>query len=127
MKKFFIFTQATFLVCTLHLSAQKIDNTASFRDVKSDHYFRFHYDNDYFTGTDQFYTQGYAFELTSPAFKKNPVNFLFVKLKNSSEKNGLSLEHVGFTPTTIKSNEILYGDRPFGASIFLKSFKKKIL
>lgn len=123
MKKFFIFIQATFLVFTLHLSAQKIDNTASFRDVKSDHYFRFHYDNDYFTGTDQFYTQGYAFELTSPIFKKNPVNFLFVKLKNSSEKSGLSLEHIGFTPTTIKSNEILYGDRPFGASIFLKSFK----
>lgn len=123
MKKFFVLTQALFLLATFGMFAQKIDNTASFRDVKSDNYFRFHYDNDYFTGTDQFYTQGYTFELVAPIFKKNPVNFLFVKLKNSSEKNGISLEHIGFTPTTIKSNEILYGDRPFAASIFLKSFK----
>lgn len=115
--------QLLFLLFTSLSFAQKIENTASFRDVKSDNYFRFHYDNDYFTATDQFYTQGYAFELTSPRLEKNPLNYIFPKLKNSSDKYGLSLEHIGFTPTTIKSNEILYGDRPFAAAIFLKSFK----
>jgi lipid A 3-O-deacylase len=123
MKKFFVLIQVSFLLMPFGLFAQKIDNTASFRDVKSDNYFLFHYDNDYFTATDQFYTQGYAFELVAPIFKKNPINFLFVKLQNSSEKNGISLDHIGFTPTTIKSNEILYSDRPFAAAIFLKSFK----
>lgn len=123
MKKFFVLTQVLFLFVTFGIFAQKIDNTASFRDVKSDNYFRVHYDNDYFTATDQFYTQGYAFELVAPIFKKNPINFLFAKLKNSTEKSGISLEHIGFTPTTIKSNQILYGDRPFASSIFLKSFK----
>ena len=56
------------------LLAQKIENTASFRDIKASNYFRFNYDNDYFTGTDQNYTQGYNFELVAPIFKKNPIN-----------------------------------------------------
>jgi len=123
MRKLQITSHLLFLLFTSLSFAQKIDNTASFRDVKSDNYFRFHYDNDYFTATDRFYTQGYTFELTSPRLQKNPVNYIFPKANNSSNTYGLSIEHIGFTPTTIKSNEILYGDRPFAAAIFLKSFK----
>lgn len=123
MRKFKLFYTIVLLLSGTLCFSQKIDNMASFRDIKSDNYFRFHYDNDYFTATDQYYTQGYTFELASPFFKKNPINFLFLKSKNSSEKYGLSLDHIGFTPTTIKSNEILYKDRPFAAAIFLKSFK----
>lgn len=104
------------------LLAQKIENTASFRDVKTSNYFRFNYDNDYFTASDQNYTQGYNFELVTPYFKKNPINFLFLKPKNSEFKYGLSIEHIGFTPDNIKSTEIQYDDRPFAASIMLKSF-----
>lgn len=102
--------------------AQKIDNMASFRDIKSNNYFRFNYDNDYFGSTDQNYTQGYNFELVSPTFKKNPVNYLFYKPKSNEFKYGLSIEHIGFTPDNIKSTEIQYGDRPFAAAIMLKSF-----
>ena len=102
--------------------AQKIDNMASFRDVKSTNYFRFHYDNDYFTSTDKDYTQGYNFELTSPRLAKNPINHLFISPKNSEFKYGLSLEHIGFTANSIASDEIQYGERPFAAAIMLKSF-----
>ncbi len=102
--------------------AQKIDNMASFRDIKSTHYFRFHYDNDYFTGTDKEYTQGYNFELVSPQFAKNPVNHLFIASKNSEFKYGLSLEHIGFTANNIASDQIQFDDRPFAAAIMLKSF-----
>ena len=80
---------------------QKIDNMASFRDIKSTNYFRFHYDNDYFTSTDKEYTQGYNFELTSPRLSKNPINQLFISPKNSEFKYGLSLEHIGFTADNI--------------------------
>ena len=104
------------------LLAQKIENTASFRDIKASNYFRFNYDNDYFTGTDQNYTQGYNFELVAPIFKKNPINYFFIKPKNSEFKYGLSIEHIGFTPDNIKSEEIQYDDRPFAAAIMLKSF-----
>lgn len=107
---------------SLQIFAQRIDNTASFRDVKSDNYFRFNYDNDYFTATDYYYTQGYSFELTSTWLRKNPVNYLFKKIKNSDQKYGLSIEHMGYTPTSISSDAILYGDRSFAAAIMLKSF-----
>lgn len=104
------------------LLAQKIDNMASFRDIKSDTYFRYSYDNDYFTSTDKDYTQGYNFELVTPFFRKNPANYLFYKPKNAESKYGLSIEHIGFTPDNIKSPEIQVGDRPFAAAIMLKSF-----
>lgn len=102
--------------------AQKIDNMASFRDMKSTNYFRFHYDNDYFTSTDKEYTQGYNFELVSPRLAKNPVNHLYITPKNSEFKYGLSLEHIGFTANNIASNQIQFDDRPFAAAIMLKSF-----
>ena len=104
------------------LMGQKIDNMASFRDIKSTNYFRFHYDNDYFTGTDKEYTQGYNFELVSPQLIKNPANYLFITPKNSEFKYGLSIEHIGFTANNIASDQIQFDDRPFAAAIMLKSF-----
>lgn len=37
-------------------------------------------------------------------------------------KFGISSEHLGFTPTSISHTEILVGDRPFAATLFLKQF-----
>ena len=102
--------------------SQKIDNTAAFRDLGNDSYFKFAYDNDYFSANDYYYTQGYNFELTSPKLHKNPLNKLLLKLKDSIKTYGLALEHYGFTPTSIRHEEILVGDRPFAACIVLKSF-----
>lgn len=110
------------LVFPTLLFAQKIDNMASFRDIKSNHYFRFNYDNDFFASSDENYTQGYNFELVAPLFKKNPANYLFFKPKNNKFKYGLSVEHIGYTPFNIKSDQIQVGDRPFAAAIVLKSF-----
>ena len=121
MKNKLLFFYILFIVPHF-LFAQKIDNMASFRDIKSNHYFRFNYDNDYFASTDKNYTQGYNFELVAPFLKKNPVNYLFLKPSNSEYKYGLSIEHIGYTPDNIKSTEIQYGDRPFAASIMIKSF-----
>ncbi len=104
------------------LFAQKIDNMASFRDMNSEAYFRFNYDNDYFAASDKNYTQGYSFELASPFLKKNPLNFLFFKPESNEFKYGLAVEHIGFTPDKYESPEIQFGDRPFAAAIMLKSF-----
>jgi hypothetical protein len=102
--------------------AQKIDNTIAFRDIKSDSYFRFNYENDYFGSTDKNYTQGYNLELVLPIFKKNPVNNLFLNFKDSNSKYGLSIEHIGYTPNKYELSEIQYDDRPFASAIMLKSF-----
>jgi lipid A 3-O-deacylase len=110
------------LLFSSFLFSQRIDNTASFRGIKSNHYFRYYFDNDFFANTDYYYTQGQNFELIRPKLIKNPINKLFIELKNSEQKYGLSFEQVGFTPTSIKSNTILNNDRPFAATIMLKSF-----
>ena len=121
MKKLALFT-LLLIGFPSYLSAQKIDNMASFRDLKTERYFRFNYDNDFFASRDQDYTQGYNFELVSPAMRHNPINKLLLKMKNSESHYGVSIEHIGFTPFTIGSAAIQYGDRPFAAAIMLKSF-----
>lgn len=107
--------------CTA-LRSQKIDHLTSFRSIKSDTYFRFNYENDFFAATDKNYTQGYNFELATPFFKQNPINYLIIKPKNSGVTYGIALEHIGFTPSDFVSPEIQFGDRPFAAAIMLKSF-----
>jgi len=103
-------------------SAQKIDNLVSFRDMNSDRYFRFTYENDYFAAADENYTQGYNIELVLPVFQKNPVNYVFFKPKGKIYKYGVSVEHIGYTPNDYVSTEIQFGDRPFASAIMLKSF-----
>ena len=46
-----------FLFLSLFGYAQKIDNMASFREIKGERYFRLNYDNDYSAATDHNYTQ----------------------------------------------------------------------
>jgi lipid A 3-O-deacylase len=107
--------------------AQAIDNTASFRMINADRYVRLHYENDYFTNSDEDYTQGINIELVSPAMKKFPLNRLLPASKSSQNQYGISIEHNGYTPSSIRHEEILYGDRPFAASLFLKNFVRSNL
>lgn len=109
--------------------AQRIDPTAAFRNLPNDKgYFRLHYDNDFFARakTDYYYTQGYSFEVGSPVFRHNPLSKLLLHLKGTEPAYGLAFEHFGFTPTSIRSNEILVGDRPFAGVILLKSFATSV-
>jgi len=121
--KYSLFNIALLLLCTAFANAQKIDNTASFRDIKSDKYFRINYDNDFFTATDLYYTQGYQLELITPWLRKNPVNKLFFKLNNSDTRYGLAFENLGYIPTKISVKEIQQGDRPYAATMAFKSFQ----
>lgn len=122
MNKYVIYLLTLF--CFISISnAQKIDNLVSFRDINSKSYFRYNYENDYFAATDENYTQGYNFELFLESLEKNPINYLFFKLKNSTHKYGLSIEHIGFTPNDYVSEAIQIGDRPFAAAIMLKSMQ----
>ena len=102
--------------------AQRIHNTASFRKIEEDAYFRFHYDNDYFTKTDQYYSQGITLEFVHPSVRKFPLAKLLYKPWSSTPKYGVSFNLFGYTPTSILSDSILYGDRPFNANISLQTF-----
>jgi lipid A 3-O-deacylase len=104
------------------LYGQVIDNTASYRNISSLRYFRIHYENDYFSKTDEFYTQGMNYEYVDPRIAKFPLSHLVFRSSKAQVKNGISIEHIGFTPSSIRHPEILYGDRPFAAAAYLKTF-----
>lgn len=103
--------------------AQKIDAFSSYHKISDTSYFRFHYDNDYFTSSDENYTQGYSFEIVLEALKNNPLNALLLNENKASQQFGFSIDHIGFTPNNIASPEIQQGDRPFASALMLKSFK----
>ena len=102
--------------------SQLTNNSTTFRNVQEKKYFRFHYDNDYFTKTDEYYSQGITLEYVHPSVK----NFLPAKLlwkpRKSALQYGITFNLFGYTPTSILSDEILFGDRPFNATITLKTF-----
>ncbi len=104
---------------------QLIENTATFRNIQHKKYFRFHYDNDFFTKTDQYYTQGITLEYVHPSIKKIPVARLLLNPFNTESQYGISFNLFGYTPTSILSDSILYGDRPFNANISLQIFSRQ--
>ena len=106
----------------IQASAQRIDNSSVFKTISSDRYFRMQYDNDYFTRTDLYYTQGIELEYVNPFLKNFPVSKLLFRPRSSQIRYGISIDHAAYTPSSTSSNEILYGDRPFAACLSLKTF-----
>lgn len=101
---------------------QAIDNTLSYKNINADKYFRLNYENDYFAGSDLYYTQGMHIELVSPWIKKIPVSKLLFHPRYYNIRYGLALEHDAYTPTVIATADKRVGDRPYAGALFLKSF-----
>ncbi len=122
MRKLKLLHFILFLLLSEFSSAQVIDNTSSFRNIQSDKYFRFHYENDFFSAADWYYSQGVNLELVNPALRKFPLSKILLHPKGGNIKYGISLEQDVYTPTSIRHDEILYGDRPYSAVLLLKTF-----
>ncbi|PSL43486.1 hypothetical protein CLV51_108176 [Chitinophaga niastensis] len=103
-------------------AAQAIDNTPAFRNINSNHYVRIYYENDYFTGTDRDYTQGVYLECINPALQHNPLSALLWRPKHATVNYGLAVEHEAYTPNNLNEYNIIYGDRPYAAVLFFKTF-----
>ncbi|GAB2814070.1 hypothetical protein GCM10027043_12550 [Ferruginibacter profundus] len=108
--------------CATATKAQLIDNSSTFRTINHNSYFRFHYDNDFFTKSDEYYSQGITLDMIHPAIKKFPLTKLLWKPFATTPQYGMAFNLFGYTPTSIASDSILYGDRPFNANISLKTF-----
>jgi lipid A 3-O-deacylase len=109
------------LLLSFGVNAQAIDNTLSFKNI-NDKYFRLNYENDFFSATDKYYTQGIHLELVAPWLRNFPFSKLLVHPLAWQIKYGVGIEHDGYTPTNIDKPFVLYGDRPFAACLFLKTF-----
>jgi lipid A 3-O-deacylase len=121
MSPFPLYAAAVIIFFANATYAQVIDNTVSYRIVNAASYLKVHYENDYFSSKDRDYTQGINLEFVHPALKKNPINYLLLKLKNESIVYTIAAEHNAYTPAHIDMGTIQYGDRPFAAGIMLKS------
>lgn len=98
--------------------AQEINNYSTLFDVRDSSYTRISYDNDLFRGTDRWYTQGIGIDVYSFRFAKNPLNGMLLRLKSSDrDRYGIEFRTHGCTPSTILSDSVLIGDRPY-AGVF---------
>lgn len=91
--------------------------------LKQENYFRYTYDNDFFSATDRYYTQGVRLELILNPLKHNPLTKLLFRVnKEACNYYGLAFERDGFTPRSIRHDSIFYGERPYAGISFLSSF-----
>jgi len=107
---FILFFTACVFQCRAEMDTLKSNNR----------YFRYNYDNDFFSATDRYYTQGVYIELILPVFKKTLLAKILIPLGKNAENNyGISFERQGFTPRSIRYQGIYYGERPFAGVSYL--------
>lgn len=117
-----LFIPILFLCLPSPAKAQAIDNVRSYH-APGDHYMRLTYDNDFFTATDRYYTQGIGLEYASPAVQKSPHNKILLHPFAGSEVAGISIEHNAYTPSNIIPSTVLYNDHPYTAALMLRAFR----
>ena len=93
-------------------------------DVSRQRIVRAYYDNDYFVGTNQYYTQGVRLELIHPQFKNLFIskNLLLRIGQRATTYYGLGISHALYTPVDLQSAEIVPGDRPYAGNFTLNHF-----
>ncbi|HAS40351.1 MAG TPA: hypothetical protein DCS93_07720 [Microscillaceae bacterium] len=89
----------------------------------------FQYDNDLFTQTDQYYTQGIRWQYTSSQLKRFFLNRMLLKLPNQSQMGNtrtIKLQHAVFTPTNLGVALPLRNDRPYAGYLTLAYAQQQI-
>lgn len=80
------------------------------------------YSNDMFTHTDRYYTNGFRIDIASPGVAHMFTRHFLPALRNSSHTYGIAIVQDIFTPSTLKSDFIVPGDRPYAAYAYAGSF-----
>lgn len=101
---------------------QEINTSSISRNINSDRYFRLSYENDFFTATDYYYSQGVNVEFVHSSLKKIVPSKMLLHLNSGEIKYGISVEHDAYTPTSIRHEEVLYNDHPYAATLMLRMF-----
>jgi lipid A 3-O-deacylase len=106
------------IICYSCLYAQTSDSVAI--PKKLENYIRLQYDNDFFSATDRYYTQGIRFSIIHPVVKYSPLSYALIRLnKNALNYYGLHFIQDCFTPKSIRYDTLNYLERPFAASFFV--------
>jgi lipid A 3-O-deacylase len=80
--------------------------------------FHYTYDNDMFSGTDRYYTQGSTVELRHPMFRRSPLSKVLLYLSGRQTEHAISFKQDVFTPRSIRNEFLDTTDRPYAGSFF---------
>jgi len=91
--------------------------------LKPESYIKLNYDNDFFSATDRYYTQGIQFRVINRFIKYSPFSYALIPLnKHAKNYYGINIEQDCFTPKSIRYDTINYLERPFAATAFVSHF-----
>jgi len=83
-------------------------------------YFRYDYSNDFFTGTDFYFTQGIEFEYGNPGLESSPIMRPLISFKEADRSlYSLGIHYIGYTPKDPYERAVQIGDRPFFNSFYI--------
>ncbi len=92
--------------------------------VSTNSYFGINFDNDIFTNTDYYYTNGIRFSLTAPIFASSPFAWPMLPYqKESMNYHGMTVVQNMYTPTNPDTVSVIDGDRPFAAYLYFGHHK----
>lgn len=95
--------------------------------VSTNRYVGVNFDNDIFNNTDYYYTNGIRIEYISPVFSSSPLSYPMLPYrKYSMNYHGMTIVQNMYTPTNPDVENVLEGDRPFAAYLYLGHFKNTL-
>ncbi|MCC7054293.1 MAG: lipid A deacylase LpxR family protein [Gemmatimonadaceae bacterium] len=101
------------LVTAASVAAQAVNTSGVERDAGQPHAWRLAYDNDFFTATDRYFTQGLVLEVIDPRLARLPIARALFAPRGSVSRVGIAYEDDGYTPSDLKAPGILHGDHPY--------------
>jgi lipid A 3-O-deacylase len=113
---------ACLLLGAAQLCAQAISTVGIERSPQRDAWWRIVYDNDFFTATDKYFTQGMVIELVTPALRRWPTRNLLIAPRGSVTRFGIAYEDDGYTASDLKVSTILPNDHPYAGTRQLRFF-----
>jgi hypothetical protein len=95
--------------------------------ISTNSYFSVNFDNDIFSNTDYYYTNGIQFELVAPIFASSPFAWPMLPYrKESINYHGLTIVQNMYTPTNPDTISVIDGDRPFAAYLYIGHTKNTL-
>lgn len=95
--------------------------------ISTNTYFGINFDNDIFSNTDYYYTNGIRFEMVAPIFAASPFAWPMLPYrKESMNYHGITIVQNMYTPTNPDTISVMDGDRPFAAYLYIGHSKNTL-
>ncbi len=119
-KHYFILTML--LALGIHTFAQEIDNSAVYKSQSGRGYVRMGGDDDFLNSTDDQYTEGLNFEISTPGMKHFFLTSLLINPHYQLTSYGIGLEQADYTPQNLRFETVPANDRPYAGVLLFKTF-----